>query len=83
MTVPDLELEAGLSAVELRAHVAPDAQVQASGRWVAVRRSERRIGISEKVESGGCYRNFAVEKRLIARNQAPLRARPAGPHRAL
>jgi hypothetical protein len=71
MTAPDLELEAGLSAGELRTHVAHDAHVQATGRWVALIRSETRIGISEKVESGGCYCNVVVEKRLIARNQVP------------
>ena len=66
MTGPDLELIAGLSAGELRTHVAPDAHVQTIGRWVAVERSERRIGISETTEAGGSYRNVLVEKRLAA-----------------
>lgn len=66
MTGPDLELTAGLSAGELRTHVAPDAQVQTTGRGVAVERSETRIGISEKTEAGGSYRNVVVEKRLAA-----------------
>jgi hypothetical protein len=71
MTAPDLELAAGLSAGELRTHVAPDAHVRTTGRCVAVERSETRIGISEKTEAGGCYRNVVVEMRLIAWNQVP------------
>lgn len=66
MTGPDLELTGGLSAGELRMYVAPDAHVKTTGRWVAVDRSETRIGISEKTEAGGCYRNVVVEKRLAA-----------------
>jgi hypothetical protein len=68
MTAPDLELTAGLSAGELRTHVAPDADVHTTGRWVALERSEMRIGISATTEAGGCYRDVVVEKRLIARN---------------
>ena len=67
MTGPDLELTAGLSAGELRTHVAPDAHVQTTGRGVAVERSEKRIGISKETEAGGIYRNVVVEKRLAAR----------------
>ncbi|MFL5970790.1 MAG: hypothetical protein ACJ750_00150 [Gaiellaceae bacterium] len=33
---------------------------------MAVERSETRIGISEKTEAGGSYRNVVVEKRLAA-----------------
>jgi hypothetical protein len=66
MTAPDLELTAGLSAGELRTHVAPRRARPNTGRWVAVERSETRIGISEKTEAGGCYRNVVVEKRLAA-----------------
>jgi hypothetical protein len=66
MTGPDLELAAGLSAGELRTHVVPDAQVQTTGRWVIVERSETRIGIGERTEAGGSYRNVVVEKRLAA-----------------
>jgi hypothetical protein len=79
MTAPDLELAAGLSARELRTHVAPDAHVQTTGRWVAVERSETGTGISEKTEAGGCYRNVVVEKRLAAeatrRQLQPVRNR--------
>jgi hypothetical protein len=71
MTAPDLELAAGLSAGELRTHVAADAHVQTTGRYVGVVRSETRIGMSEKMEAGGCYCNVVVEKRLTARNQVP------------
>jgi hypothetical protein len=71
MTAPDLELAAGLSAVELRTHVAHDAHVQATGRYVEVVRSETRIGMSEKMEAGRCYCSVVVEKRLTARNQVP------------
>lgn len=67
MTAPDLELAAGLSADELRTHVAPDAHVRTAGRFVAVVRSETRIGISATMEAGGCYRDVVAEKRLIAR----------------
>jgi hypothetical protein len=70
MTAPDLELTVGLSAGELRTHVAPDARVQPTGSYVAVERSETRIGISAKAEAGGCYRNVFVEKRLAATAQS-------------
>jgi hypothetical protein len=69
MTAPDFELAVGLSAGELRTHVAPDARVQTTGRCVAVERWETRIGISAKAEAGGCYRNVVVEKRLAATAQ--------------
>jgi hypothetical protein len=68
MTAPDLELAVGLSADELLIHVAPDAQVQTTGRCVALERLETRIGISATMEAGGCYRDLVVQKRLIARN---------------
>jgi hypothetical protein len=71
MTAPDLELVARLAADELRTHVAHDSQVQTTGRYVAVVRSDTRLGISEKMEAEGCYRSVVVETRLIARNQAP------------
>ena len=67
MTAPDLELAVGLSAGQLRTHVAPDAQVQATGRCVALERSEMRIGISATMKAGCCYLDVVVEKRLIAR----------------
>jgi hypothetical protein len=70
MTAPDLEIAVGLSAGELRMHVAHDTHVQKTGRYVAVVRSETRIGIGEKMEAGGSYSNVAVEKRLTAWNQA-------------
>jgi hypothetical protein len=70
MTAPDLELAARLSAGELRTHVAADAHVQTTDRYVGVVRSETRIGMSEKMEAGGCC-NVVVEKRLTARNQVP------------
>jgi hypothetical protein len=71
MSAPDLELDVGLSAGELRTHVAHDAHVQTTGRWVALVRSETRSGIDEATEAGGCYRNVFVEKRLSVRNQVP------------
>jgi hypothetical protein len=77
-TAPDLELTARLSADEIRTHVVHDAQVQTTGRWVALLRSDTRIGMSAKMEAGGFYRNVVVEKRLIARNQAS-RSRPESP----
>jgi hypothetical protein len=80
MTAPDLELAVGLSADELRTHVAPNARVHATGRWVAVERSETQIGISAAAEAGGCYRGVVVEKRLIARinvARGPLNAAQA------
>jgi hypothetical protein len=68
MTAPDLELVVGLSAGELRAHVAPDAHVQTTGRCLALERSETRIGISATMEASCRYLDVVVEKRLIARN---------------
>jgi hypothetical protein len=68
MSAPDLELAAGLSADELRMHSAPDTRVEKSGRYVVVERSETRIGVSGKMEAGGCYCNVLLEKRLTARN---------------
>jgi len=67
MTEPDLELTAGLSASELRTHLAPDADVQTTGRSVALERSEVRIGINAMTEEGGRCRDVVVEKTLIAR----------------
>ena len=40
MTAPDIELDVGLSAGELRTHVPPDAQVQITGSGVTLERSE-------------------------------------------
>jgi hypothetical protein len=67
MTAPDLELVAGLSADELRMHSAHEAQVETSGRNVVVVRSVTRVGLSGKMQARGCYRDFALEKRLSAR----------------
>ena len=75
MTEPDLELTAGLSAAELRTHLAPEAEVQTTGKHVALERSETRIGIGATTEEGGCYRWVVVEKRLIARNNVALMRR--------
>jgi hypothetical protein len=81
MTAPDLELTARLSADELRTHVAHDAQVYVTGRYVAAVQSDTRIGMSEKMQAGGCYRSVVVEKRLIARKQA-FQPRPESPSTA-
>jgi hypothetical protein len=84
MTAPDLELVVGLSAGELRAHVAPDAQVQTTSRCVALERSETRIGIGATMEAGCWYLDVFVEKRLVARNivaRGPINAAQTGPPR--
>jgi hypothetical protein len=71
MTAPDLELVVRLSADELRTRVAHDAQVQITGRCVAVERADTRIGISDRMDADGCYRSVVVEKRVIAQKQVP------------
>jgi hypothetical protein len=63
---PDLELTAGLAADDVRLRIMDAADVQTAG-GCAVVGSELRIGSPEKIEAGRCYRNVAVEKRLLAR----------------
>ena len=65
MTTPDFELSARIRAKRLGAHVPPDAQTPTEGGDVTLVRDEQRRGVPPKMESGECYSDIAIDKRLV------------------
>jgi hypothetical protein len=74
VTPADFEITAGLSARALRAHVEPDARLEATDGGAALTRGESRTFARETVEVGDTRRDVIIKKRVVA----AVRVRGAG-----
>jgi hypothetical protein len=69
VTAPAFEINAGIRAKRLVAHVPPDAQTRTEGEEVTLARHEQRSGVPATIEAGELYSDVVIDKRIVGEMQ--------------
>jgi hypothetical protein len=78
VTPPDFEIDVGLRARDLVAHVPPDARTDTSSADVSLEREGARIGLPPNLEPAGRYCDVVVVKRMVGKVGAAADAQDGG-----